>query len=363
MQPKLECLFTGHAPVHFACVRPLYDWLVNHPSVDMFVSGGLESERDGMTIYDEAAMYGPMGVPSEHVLPVEEIRERDFDIIFGANTTLLLPRSVKRRIQIFHGMSFRNRAVRDKNLGCDHYFLIGPYMRRQFESAGLFSEHDPRAVPIGFLKTDRLLNGTLDRSELLARQGFNGARPVVLYAPTGLKQNSLELMGEDVIERLKQTGQYDMLIKLHDHPKRKDIDWHERLGRLEDDHCRVARDLDVIPLLFLADLLISDASSVSNEFALLDRPMIFLDVPYLIEKARLKEGSRLDLETWGRSCGLVVEKAEDVVAAVEKSLADPTAGSDVRQAMVKDLFYNPGKATDAATTWLEAHCLNGSVPA
>ena len=47
--------------------------------------------------------------------------------------------------------------------------------------------------------------------------------------------------------------------------------------------------------LFVADLLISDASSVSNEYALLDRPMVFLDVPKLLKTARGK-GSMVDLD-------------------------------------------------------------------
>lgn len=42
---------------------------------------------------------------------------------------------------------------------------------------------------------------------------------------------------------------------------------------------------DILPTLFLADLLISDASSVANEYTLLDRPIVFLDVPEMIEAA------------------------------------------------------------------------------
>lgn len=346
-----KVLFTGYAPVHFACFRPLYDQLVNDPQIDVYVSGGLRRKTIDGTLYDPRGLYDRFGLAPDKVLSVEQIREQDFDVLFAGNTKMILPRSTGMRIQIFHGVSFRNKAVRAENLGADFYFLVGPYMQRAFSQAGLLSPDDPRGLPIGFLKTDRLLNGELDRQALLNRFGFTGERPVVLYAPTGQKHNSLETMGEQVIERLAGTGQYDLLIKPHDHPKNADVDWFAQLKRLQDRHTRLVSDPDVIPLLFLADLLITDASSVSNEYALLDRPMVFLDVPELIAKARNAAGSMIDLDTWGRRGGPVIKQPDEVVGVVERSLDDPGRFSEVRQAMAADLFYNPGRATDAALEW------------
>jgi hypothetical protein len=297
-------------------------------------------------------MYGPFGVDPKHVLPVAEMRERSFDVLFAGNTKLIEPRHAARRIQIFHGISFRNKSVRSDNMGCDHYFLVGPYMHRRFVESGLLAADDPRAVPIGFMKTDRLLDGTLTRERELRRLGLDGTRPVLLYAPTGQRHNSLETMGEDVIRRLAATGRFDVLIKPHDHPKRKTIDWFERLAPLEDDHCRVLRDPDVIPLLFVADLLISDASSVSSEYSVLDRPMVFLDVPKLIANAGKSETSMLDLDTWGRRAGAIVGEPDAVTDAVDAGLEDPASHAEIRRAMAGDLLYNPGRATDAAMTWL-----------
>ena len=67
----------------------------------------------------------------------------------------------------------------------------------------------------------------------------------------------------------------------------------------------------------------------------------------------------LDLETWGRSGGLVVVRPEDVEAAVARSLLQPGQHSEIRRAMVKDLFHNPGCATDAAMSWLRQQLLGG----
>jgi hypothetical protein len=350
-----KILFTGYAPVHFICFRPLYEFFMREPGYEVYVSGGLRTKVKNGTekySYNEYGMYWPLGVPRERILFVQEMREMDFDILFAANTKLITPRNVGTRIQIFHGISFRNKAIRKENMSCDYYFIVGPYMHRRFIETGLLAENDPRALKIGFPKTDPLLNGALKREELLEQYGLDGSRPVLLYAPTGQNNNSLETMGGEVIKRLTQTGKYDLLIKLHDHPKNDSINWFARLAVLEDKHTQVIRDRDVIPLLYLADLLITDASSVSSEYSLLDRPMIFLNVPKLLEKVSAAENSMVDLQTWGQKGGILVDRPEDIVDAVSESFANPDRHSDIRRAMAEDLFYNPGQATETAIQWL-----------
>ena len=348
----MKMLFTGYAPVHFACFKPLYQRLIKEPNVELFVSGGLRQKTQQGIEHDENALYKQFGIPQSKVLSVDQIKQQDFDILFAGNTKMIKPRSVSLKIQIFHGVSFRNKAIRAENSGADFYFIVGPYMQRAFAQSGLLAEDDPRGLRIGFMKTDRLLNGKLDRKQLLKTYGFTGDRPVILYAPTGQKHNSLETMGEKIIQNLAATGLYDILIKPHDHPKDTKVDWFNRLDLLLNDHTKLTRDTDVIPQLFIADLLITDASSVSNEYSLLDRPMVFLDVPKLIDKASKAKGSMVDLQTWGRKAGMIVEKPESIVDTVEQSLAEANRFSDIRRAMAADIFYNPRCATDAAYNWL-----------
>jgi CDP-glycerol glycerophosphotransferase (TagB/SpsB family) len=225
-------------------------------------------------------------------------------------------------------------------------------MRRLFTEQQLLRDSDSRLVNVGFPKLDRLVDGTLKRTAILGRLGLSGRRPVVLYAPTGQKDNSLEHTGEAMLERLKATRKYDILIKLHDHPRDRATDWPRRLRPLLDNHTRLVNDYDVVPYLFVADLLISDASSVSNEYALLDRPMVFLDVPQLLAGME-KKGVALDLDTWGRKGGVTTRWPDEAVEAVAWSLAHPGQGSPIRRSMARDLFYNPGRATDAALKWTQ----------
>jgi hypothetical protein len=355
-------LFSGYAPVHFVCFRPLYERLRARGDVEVFVSGGTRTKLDdGSCRYDTPDMYRHFDLPADRVLSTEAIAEMEFDLLFAAHTRLIPPRKVGRRIQIFHGISYRNKAVRPENMGCDHYFLIGPYMHRRFIEAGHLREHDPRAVPIGFMKTDRLLDGSLRGERVLQQLGFDGTRPVLLYAPTGARSNSLETMGEAMIERVLDADRFDLVVKPHDHPKNTDVDWFDRLARFESAHCRIARETDIVPLMLAADLLISDASSAANEFTLLDRPIVFLDTPELIVQAREAANSMLDLDTWGRKAGTVLKQPAQIVDAVDFGLERRSDRTEIRQAMARDFFYNPGGATDAAMSWLEANVIGAPV--
>lgn len=343
-------MFAGYAPVHFVCFKPLYERLRRMDGVAVFLSGGRSPTPEGAPGLTAAELYAPFDVDRERVIELDAMRAQSFDITFCAHVSGYFPKQDLERVQLFHGVSFRNMAVRRDVLVYDRLFLVGPYMRRLFTESQLLREHDPKLVNIGFPKLDRLVDGTLDRHTVLRQLGLEGKRPVILYAPTGQRDNSLEHTGEAVIERLRRTGKYDILIKLHDHPRDRTVDWPARLAPLLDEHTRLARDFDIVPALFAADLLITDASSVSNEYSLLDRPMVFLDVPQLLA-AMQRKGVALDLETWGRKGGPVVRWPDEAVDAVAGELANPGRHSGVRRDMARDLFYNPGRATDAAVEW------------
>jgi len=360
MTANLDILFTGYAPVHFLCFKPLYERLHSMEGVNITLSGGIRTHAESGGYngwnFDHNALYNRFDcIHDSHIASIEEIKEKHYNLLFAGNTKMIGPASVDKKIQIFHGISFRNKAVRSENVGADHYFMVGPYMRRRFAENNLINLEDPRGLNIGFMKTDRLINGTFDRDTLLQQYGLDGSRPVILYAPTGQRYNSLETMGIEVIKRIAESNQYDLIIKLHDHPKRPDSECFKQLPALASDHVIISDEQDVIPLLYVADVLITDASSVSNEYALLDRPIIFLDVPKLIKRASSAKESKVDLQTWGRNIGSIVESPEEILPALTFAFEHSERGSSIRQELVADLFFNPGHATDAAVQWLQNH--------
>lgn len=355
-------LFTGHSHAHVVCFRPLYEYLRARGDVHVFVSGGLPvateagaGPRPDLTDpvgvrLDAPAMARPFYIPRERVVSVEEMTSMDVDILFASDSRMLRPRSVGCHVQLFHGLSFRSEAIRSS---ADAYFLIGPTMRRRLASAGLLSAGDPRAVEIGAPWTDRLIDKSLEREVLLRWYGLEADRPILLYAPTGQPGNSLETMGEEVLARLDETDRYLVLVKPHRITPERRTDWTARLRSYPWRNVVVVDDVDMIPLLHMSDLLITDASSIASEFALLDRPMVFLDVPDLVARVVAAAGTELDLASWARGAGTVIRGPDEIAGAVANGLAHPRARSAVRRSVAADFFYNPGRATPAATAWLD----------
>lgn len=59
----IKLLFSGYAPVHFICFRPLYKRLSSLPGVQVFVSGGERTKTGAGYEYDEKAMYRSFDLP------------------------------------------------------------------------------------------------------------------------------------------------------------------------------------------------------------------------------------------------------------------------------------------------------------
>jgi hypothetical protein len=341
-QPK-RVLFSGYAPVHFVCFLPVYRELAKDPRVEVWLSGGFKRESEaGDVSYQLEGFYDPFPVRRDRVISFERSREEDFDVLVCSHLSDgLFPRSNKRSVQIFHGVSFKNLAVREKALRFDYLCLPGRYHGELYRREGLVRAGASQCLLTGMPKSDGLVAPS-DRAALIRRYGLDERLPLVLFAPTGEKHNALEVMGTEVVAAIAQSGKFNLLVKPHDHPKRA-IDWFTELAPLEGPRVGLVRDLDVVPYLRSADVLMTDASSVAFEYTLVDRPIVFLDTPKLFTQVE-KRAPALDLQTYGRSIGVVVQKPEDVVAQLEQSLGHPEGQRALRRAAAEHIFHRPGQA-------------------
>lgn len=344
---KRRVLFSGYARVHFVCFLPVYERLRADPRLEVFLSGGYKSEVDGQAKFSIDGFYDEFPVDRARVLDAETTRQQDFDVLVCAHLSdTLFPRSVGRSVQIFHGVSFKNLAVRDKALRYDYLCLPGQYHAEQYRKQGLVSAADESSILVtGFPKADALVAPNRDERAPLRALGLDPALPTLLFAPTGDKHNALEVMGREVIERVRAWGRCNLIVKPHDHPKRA-IDWFTELAALEDDRTRLVRGTDIAPYLRAADLLITDASSVALEYTLLDRPIVFLDTPKLFERLR-ERAPALDLDTYGRKLGRIARGPDDLISVLEASLAEPGgAAAALRRQAAAHLFHRPGGAAE-----------------
>jgi CDP-glycerol glycerophosphotransferase (TagB/SpsB family) len=342
---KKKILFFAKAPNNVIAFKRISDRLEQDPRLELWFCGEYLDKRNPRHLYQLFNMEG------ERLIGRSLCQLKRFDIYISPDI-MMVGKRARIKIHMFHGVSFKGKPYSEKVFAYDKLFIVGEDMRRRFIQRGILRQDDSRIEKIGMPKTDPLVDGSLNRTEIFDRLRLDASRKTVLYAPTWRPESSLYSIGAELMRELARLD-LNLLVKLHDlvydtrvKPAggRQGIDWAREIRRFETDRVRVIRDYDIVPYLFVADVLISDASSAANEFLLLDRPIIFIDVPALIAKYK----DTIDLETWGRQTGTTVSTVPELLGALEEAFAEPLRLRDVRRAAAADIFYNPGRATARA---------------
>ena len=253
------------------------------------------------------------------------------------------------RIQVFHGVGgkYGFDAPTDSMRDWNPLFFVNRRRLRNFIKAGAIEADSPAIRLVGYPKTDCLVDGSIDRADVLRELALDPSRPTVLYAPTWSPASSLNAMGEALVPRLVALG-VNVIVKLHDRSRdvrqmySGGVDWVQRLTPLMvPGRAVLAPGHDICPYLVAADVMITDHSSAGFEYLLLDRPIVRIHRPELLAAAFVHP----DYATLLTDVSESVDDARDAAAAVMRALADPSARSAQRRAVAEDLFYNPGSAT------------------
>ena len=343
---RRQILVDSRTAMNYATVAPIVERMQKDPRVNMFFTAS-ESPDLLAKIYVDAR-------PPHQLIKPKPAALMHFDAYLTADFLWArLPRGT-RRVQTFHGVAGKYRTVYDSPAdsmrGWDRLFFINKRRLQNFIDTGAVDADSPAIRLIGMPRLDCLVDGSLNRNEILKSIGIDPSRKTVLYAPTWSRYSSVATMGEDIVKRLGAAG-YAVIVKLHDRSRQADdyhsggVDWGERLEPLLKANGGVlAAGSNSSTYLAAADVLITDHSSVGFEYLLLDRPLIRIHVPELLEKTDI-EPVYVDLMT---EAATSVTNIDELIAAVDESFADPKAKSSSRTYVAGEMFYNPGTATTRA---------------
>jgi hypothetical protein len=284
----------------------------------------------------------------------DEARWRRVDLAVTADAWNHVPLArCRRRVNFFHGVAGKYglddpARLRDSAVSrVDRVAFINSDRLERYVAAGLVPRK--RAALVGFPKLDDLVNGRWSAADVRHSLGLNPSLPTLLYAPTFSVANSLHAGGEALVDALLSTG-HNLIVKLHDRtlvPSDRytnGIDWPARLARFASTgRYALARGADSGPFLAAADLLVTDHSTVGFEYALLDRPIVVVDVP------ALKDAARIDEDKWRllHSMADIALSAGDLPATITRALAEPDRLRAQRR-QADALFAHRGAATDRA---------------
>jgi len=339
-------LVDAKTAMNYATVAPIVKRLQRDPRLELFFTAS-ESPGDVAKIYSETS-------EPRHLIRPKVAALKRFDAYLTADFLWAkLPRGTL-RVQTFHGVAGKYRKVYDSPSqsmrAWDRLFFINKLRLQSFIEIGAIDPDSPAARLIGMPRIDCLVDGSLTRDEVLLGLGIDPSQKTVLYAPTWSRYSSLPVMGEEIVRRLGAAG-YAVIVKLHDRSREVHdfnsggVDWGQRLEPLLKSLGGIlAGGSNSSPYLVAADVLITDHSSVGFEYLLLDRPVVRIHLPELIEKTDIEPRY---VELISRASDRVT-KVEEVAGVVERSFMDPKRHSAVRNDVAGEMFYKPGGATGRA---------------
>jgi CDP-glycerol glycerophosphotransferase (TagB/SpsB family) len=352
-RPDLRTVvFDASAPLEYGMMAPVHRRLLADPRVRTWLISGRNHHR-ATEIFRDAPR------EAQVVSPRQAMMNR-VDAYVAAHLVWTPLLRCTCRVQMFHGVAGKFSRVYDRPATSmrhwDRLFFINRRRLRNHVASGAIDADSPAIRLVGMPKADCLVDGSISRDRMLAAHGVAPARRTVLYAPTWTRFSSLNAMGEDVVSRLIDAG-YTVLVKLHDlsldpaFANSGGVDWVTRLRPvLARGHGHLIMSSDASPWLVAADVLITDHSSIGFEYLLLDRPVIRIAMPELIRSAEIAS----EYVNLLAAASTTVEKAEDIVPAVDRALSDPAQLSGARRALAAELFHDPGGATDRAVSELYA---------
>ncbi|WP_338897957.1 bifunctional glycosyltransferase family 2 protein/CDP-glycerol:glycerophosphate glycerophosphotransferase [Streptomyces sp. TG1A-60] len=194
----------------------------------------------------------------------------------------------------------------------DHFLIRSEHDVRTLAKA--FRLREKVLLRVGYPRNDALVRarGAVERPPLAAELGIPPDKKVLLYAPTFRQLGRRRFTLPFDVERFAETFGEEYVLLVRAHYLNHVVLPPSVRGRVVD----VSAHHDVTPLLALADALITDYSSVMFDYALLDRPMLFLTYDY---EEYVHEGRGTYVDLLERAPGPVVRTEDELHAVLTAS--------------------------------------------
>lgn len=260
-------------------------------------------------------------------------------------------------IQLWHGIPFKgfkgSRVLLEDFEKFDIHPVSSYWLKDYYTNA--IGVNPQKVVVTGYPREDLLLNDFYEKSTILKELNLPKDKKIILYAPTWSHESRrikpLFPFGNDKeillkLERFLIQNNLFMIIRLHPNWMRKSLDKKNRstinfTRRLSHIYLiSVLDDWDTEKYLYIADMLITDWSSIANDYIVLDRPILFLEIPYML----FKFGFALKPE---ERPGEIIKTEEEFFKAIEENIKHPDKFRDRRRRLAGKIHYRmDGRASE-----------------
>ena len=317
-----KILFYIAQEYYWASLKPIYDEFAKEDGYELFIKIGKNQKRFlGIFLLSQRKRIEQEFIKNGYQLTKNTL---GFDVVF-CGAQLKKPKQFGNALlcNIDHGPGIKTLRYRhlkkqkDVKYIC---FLEGQYRIEKFKKYGLDKIHE--IYDVGLPKLDVFFNGTYDKATLMKKYHLDTNKNTVLYAPS-YKPTSIFTIGEEV---LRLSDKYNVIVKLHPYswsgkyaPHSQHRFFEKRLKKYPNVHLVEQKEHNILPYMFVSDTMISDGSSVINEFLALGRCGIIFNLPKEIHR----DGTPLledESSQWLKDSFVHINSGDDLFNAVEMAI-------------------------------------------
>ena len=356
---KTKVLFKMFYLYHKAAYDPLISLFESDPKYDVSLSLTHEAERTfGWLDADQTKKYLKIFEMDGHRISDENEK---FDIVFVPDVVDEKKYGDALLCLIYHGITFTKTVTyRELKKHADsRYFIFveGEQSVQSLKASGSLGHSE--VYKVGYPKMDPyFIDGNYDRTEILSSLGLDLDKPTVLFAPT-YKPTCLYDLKDSIFE---ETVKYNLIIKLHhyawlgkyaSHSQHKifenRIEQYPHAIIIPKDH------YNILPLLYAADTLISEASGAITEFLATGKTGIIYNLDQ--ESLKHSDGETLlnfDNREYLKDSFVHINNTDNLMDGLEKAL-HPTVEMKKAQKVDQDKIFHrlDGQASERTKARIE----------
>ena len=351
---------------HKAAFDPLIELFENDPKYDVALSLTHEVERTfGLFDKDQTKKYLQKFAEEGHRISDEN---EQFDIVFAPDVVDEKKYGDALLCLIYHGITFTKTVTyRELKKHSNYRYVIfaeGEQSVQSLNASGSIGISEVHTV--GYPKMDPFfIEGNFNRDKILKLLNLDPEKPVILFAPT-YKPTCLYDLKDEIFEA---TEDYNLIIKLHHYIWMGKYASHKQHKIFEDrikqyDHAIIIPkdDYSILPLLYVADTLVSEASGAITEFLATGKTGIIYNLDQ--ESLKHSDGEALlgfDNREYLKDSFVHINRPDELQAGIERALHPTVEMKNVQKDDRDKIFYKlDGKASARVKQTVEQLIAQGS---
>ena len=254
-------------------------------------------------------------------------------------------------IFVEHSVSSINMTMRNRCLvAFNTIFAAGEQQYDEFVEMGKLFNVKQNIVKCGYPLIDDMIND-YHKTKKVNKQ------KQILIAPSWQKDNIIDLCLEDILDKLKDKD-YQIIVRPHPQHVRHMKEKFENMKILYKDYKNIViqTDFSSNDTVFNADILITDWSSISFEFAFVTKkPVIFIDTPMKIMNPEYKKIKIEPINIWIREkIGklIPVNKVKNIDKDVDEILTNYKKYQKNIEKITEECLYNIGSSGEVGAEYI-----------